>query len=57
MRFISIVFMAIVGVALAADKAPVVIGAGFPCKADGSAGYCASGFCLQLAHENQGVCK
>ncbi|KAJ5824882.1 hypothetical protein N7447_007222 [Penicillium robsamsonii] len=54
MRFISIAFMAIIGVTLAADKPPVMIGAGFPCKADGSAGYCASGSCLQLAHENEG---
>ncbi|KAG0157253.1 hypothetical protein Pdw03_8321 [Penicillium digitatum] len=46
MRFIFIALMAIVGSALAADKAPALIGVGYPCKADGSAGNCASGFCL-----------
>ncbi|CDM27354.1 Gurmarin/antifungal peptide [Penicillium roqueforti FM164] len=57
MRLTFIVFMAIIGAALAADKAPPTIQNGSPCKADGSAGICASGFCLQLAHDNEGVCK
>ncbi|KAJ5705414.1 hypothetical protein N7536_001103 [Penicillium majusculum] len=46
MRFTFVAFMAIIGSALAADKAPALIGVGFPCKADGSSGNCASGFCL-----------
>ncbi|OQE89339.1 hypothetical protein PENNAL_c0014G11192 [Penicillium nalgiovense] len=59
MRFIFVAFMAIIGAALAADKPPPapVIPAGHPCKADGSAGNCASGFCLQLVQDKEGVCK
>ncbi|OQE06309.1 hypothetical protein PENVUL_c018G01492 [Penicillium vulpinum] len=57
MRFIFIAFLASIGAALAADKAPVMIAAGYPCKGDGTAGNCISGFCLQLAHETEGVCK
>ncbi|KAE8382865.1 hypothetical protein BDV26DRAFT_288169 [Aspergillus bertholletiae] len=55
MRFILFTALALVGSAFATPQAQ--LGAGQPCKADGSMGVCASGLCVQTPGQAQGVCK
>ncbi|KAL4890021.1 hypothetical protein BDV59DRAFT_185520 [Aspergillus ambiguus] len=59
MKLTFLASLAFLGVALAvpAQSGQKKIPEGQPCKKDGSMGVCATGYCLQDANSNQGVCK